>query len=427
MAVRSEIDFIRQVMIHSPGSEHNFTLPRNTREWIEDENGNLIQNPDYLLFDDIISPSRMSDEHDELEQVLMAFTGADKTIQFQDLLIDTINNKDHREELFSNCCELDQRLYGTNNFIETNVMMDMEDNHLATLLLSGRILKPKINTVFKWPLPNLIFTRDIAVALNKSLIITWGKWPARQREMLLMAHIAKHHPLFSNYTQLNFHEEFPDLFLEGGDYIVLDKETLLIGLSERNSKESIEAILPLTFGEGFKRVLVVDLPKTRSMMHLDTLFSRISNDEIIVFPPLFNDNEINGHQIQTFCIEQGKSIFDIDPVQQSLSNCLKEYGYNFQAIHCGGDEPVHQEREQWSDGANAFTLSPGKIISYSRNHETSHALKEAGYEKISAKDFIRDSKKYISTEKKMLITISSSELPRGRGGPRCLTMPLDRS
>ena len=263
--------------------------------------------------------------------------------------------------------------------------------------------------------------------MNKSLIITWGKWPARQREMLLMAHIAKHHPLFSNYTQLNFHEVCPDLFLEGGDYIVLDKETLLIGLSERNSKESIEAILPLTFGEGFKRVLVVDLPKTRSMMHLDTLFSRISNDEIIVFPPLFNNNEINGHQIQTFCIEQGKSIFDIDPVQQSLSNCLKEYGYNFQAIHCGGDEPVHQEREQWSDGANAFTLSAGKIISYSRNHETSHALQEAGYEKISAKDFIRDSKKYISTEKKMLITISSSELPRGRGGPRCLTMPLDRS
>ena len=427
MAVRSEIDFIRQVVIHSPGIEHNFTLPKNTQEWVADEHGKLIQNPDYLLFDDIISPGRMSNEHSELEQVLLAFTGSGKTYQFLNLLLDTIKTPQQREELFTSCCQLDKELYGINDFVDTNHMLDMEVADFAAALLSGRITTPKISNVFKWPLPNLIFTRDIAVALNKAFILTWGKWPARQREMLLMSHIAKNHPLFSDYTQLNFHELYPDLFLEGGDCIVLDDETLLIGLSERNSKESIEAILPLTFGEGFKRVLVVDLPKTRSMMHLDTLFSRISNDEIIVFPPLYNDKEINGHTIQTYYIEKGKSIFDINPIQQSLSNCFKEYGYNFQAIHCGGDEPVHQEREQWSDGANAFTLSPGKIISYSRNHETSHALQEAGYEKISAKDFMMDSKKYIMVDSKILITISSSELPRGRGGPRCLTMPLDRS
>ena len=427
MAVRSEIDFIRQVVIHSPGTEHNFTLPKNTREWVGDENGKLIQNPDYLLFDDIISPGRMSDEHSELEQVLLAFTGSGKTYQFLNLLLDTINTPEQKEELFSSCCQLDKKLYGTDNFVDTNYILDMEVTDFAATLLSGRITTPEISNVFKWPLPNLIFTRDIAVALNKAFILTWGKWPARQREMLLMSHIAKNHPLFSDYTQFNFHELCPDLFLEGGDCIVLDDETLLIGLSERNSKESIEAILPLTFGEGFKRVLVVDLPKTRSMMHLDTLFSRINNDEIIVFPPLYNDKEINGHTIQTYYIETGKSIFDINPIQQSLSNCFKEYGYNFQAIHCGGDEPVHQEREQWSDGANAFTLAPGKIISYSRNHETSHALQEAGYEKITAEDFIMDSKKYIVDDGKILVTISSSELPRGRGGPRCLTMPLDRS
>ena len=427
MAVRSEIDFIRHVVIHSPGMEHNFTLPKNTREWVGDENGKLIQNPDYLLFDDIISPGRMSDEHSELEQVLVAFTGSGETYQFLNLLLDTINTPEQREELFSSCCQLDKQLYGTDNFVDTNYILDMEVTDFAATLLSGRITTPEISNVFKWPLPNLIFTRDIAVALNKAFILTWGTWPARQREMLLMSHIAKNHSLFSDYTQLNFHELCPDLFLEGGDCIVLDDETLLIGLSERNSKESIEAILPLTFGEGFKRVLVVDLPKTRSMMHLDTLFSRISNDEIIVFPPLYNAKEINGHTIQTYYLETGNSIFDTNPIQQSLSNCFKEYGYNFQAIHCGGDEPVHQEREQWSDGANAFTLAPGKIISYSRNHETSHALQEAGYEKITSEDFMMDSKKYIVDDRKILITISSSELPRGRGGPRCLTMPLDRS
>ena len=427
MSVQSEIDFIRQIVIHSPGSEHNFTLPKNTQEWVGDKNGKLIQNPDYLLFDDIISPGRMSDEHSELEQVIAAFTGDGNTYQFLDLLLDTIKTTEQREELFHQCSELDKKLYGTDNFEDINFILDMKDTEFASTLLSGRISQPEVANVFKWPLPNLIFTRDIAVALNNALILTWGKWPARQREMLLMSHIAKYHSLFSTYTQFNFHEMCPDLFLEGGDCIVLDDQTLLIGLSERNSKESIESILPLTFGEGFQRVIIVDLPKTRSMMHLDTLFSRISHDEIIVFPPLYNDKEINGHIIQTYCVESGKSIFDVSPVEQSLSNCLNEFGYNFQAVYCGGDEPVHQQREQWSDGANAFTLAPGKIISYSRNHETSNALEDAGYEKITAKDFIEDSKKHIASDQKMLITISSSELPRGRGGPRCLTMPLDRS
>ena len=82
-----------------------------------------------------------------------------------------------------------------------------------------------------------------------------------------------------------------------------------------------------------------------------------TNDEIIVFPPLYHDKEINGHIIQTYCVESGRSIFDVSPVEQSLSNCLNEFGYNFQAVYCGGDEPVHQQREQWSDGANAFTLA----------------------------------------------------------------------
>ena len=113
MAVRSEIDSIRQVVIHSPGIEHNFTLPKNTREWVADEYGKLIQNPDYLLFDDIISPGRMSNEHSELEQVLIAFTGSEKTYQFLNLLLDTIKTPQQREELFKSCCRLDKILYGT--------------------------------------------------------------------------------------------------------------------------------------------------------------------------------------------------------------------------------------------------------------------------------------------------------------------------
>ena len=128
----------------------------------------------------------MAAEHNELENVLNTFTGQDHTYQFSDMLVDTLQTNEQRQELFNACYTLDQKLYGTENSVDTQKILDLEAVDFAAVLLSGRITKPVLEPVFKWPLPNLIFTRDIAVALNNALVLTWGRWPARQREMLLM-------------------------------------------------------------------------------------------------------------------------------------------------------------------------------------------------------------------------------------------------
>jgi len=427
MSIRSEISHLKKVVIHNPGIEHHYTLPENTYEWIEDTHGRMVHNPDYLLFDDLISPSRMAGEHLQLADILSAFTSKSDTLHFVELLQDVVQEQSKREELLESCLALDEDIYGERQKGDFAKLIDLNPSAFVDVILSGRYLNDSIQSVFKWPLPNLIFTRDIAAIIGEKLLLTWGKREARKREMLLTKFIADHHPVFCNISTYDFHSLHPDLSIEGGDVIIFDENTVFIGKSERNSKEAIDAILPICFDEGFNKVVVVDLPKLRSIMHLDTIFSRISENEVLVYPPLFHQKEMKGHPISTYLIEKGQSIFDVESKNESLSDCLKKCGFNMTPIHCGGNESVFQEREQWSDGANAFTLEPGKIISYSRNHKTIKELKKAGYDVVAEVDFRLDTEKYIKHEGKMVITIDSAELPRGRGGPRCLTMPLDRA
>lgn len=426
MSIRSEISHLKRVVIHDPGVEHYFTLPENTYEWIEDDHGKMIHNPDYLLFDDLISPKRMAGEHHQLSDILNAFTGKNDTLHFVDLLTDVVQTNERKEELLNHCFELDQNIYGEKQTVDTDQFLDMEPAHFTKVLLSGRLTTNGIKPVFKWPLPNLIFTRDIAAMIGDTLLLTWAMREARKREMLLTKFIVENHPLFTDIKSFDFHGNHPDLSIEGGDIIIFDSTTVFIGMSERNSKGSIDAVLPMCYDEGFERVIVVDLPKLRTVMHLDTIFSRISESEVLVYPPLFNQKEIKGHPISTYYLESGQLLDDVEPKNESLSICLKNCGYDITPIHCGGDEPTYQEREQWSDGANAFTLQPGMVISYSRNHETINELRKAGYDVVAEVDFIQDPDTYIQQDEKRVITIDSAELPRGRGGPRCLTLPLDR-
>jgi len=362
--VNSEIESLSSVIVQKPGLFHDQMHPDHIKEYL----GNGETNPEYLLFDDLIDTNLAVREHNEFTNVIKKITGNQGCIYLDDL-INEIDSK----------------------FSKSN----------------------------KLPLPNLIFTRDIAITIGSKIISTWASKKVRNHENKLMQEILNQHKLFTNTEIIHFNDLAPNISLEGGDVTIYNSDLVIIGLGERTSKDSIKALEPIIFSEGFNRIYAVELPKKRSMMHIDTVFTRISEEDVLYFPPLFDIQKPN-----IYNIPKGNSIDNIKPIQEKLIDLLNEDGYKTNGIKCGGDEELNQYREQWTDGANAFCLKPGLAIGYERNIHTIEELKKHSYKILNTSEFISNFNS-IGNEK-VFITLNSTELCRGRGGPRCLTLPILR-
>ena len=290
------------------------------------------------------------------------------------------------------------------------------------------------------PIPNLLFMRDPAAVVGHGYNINFMATWARAREPLILSYVFRHHPrlrhlddaehrLFDQVTPLLKGVIRMPQSMEGGDLLVLSDKVLAVGCSQRTSADAIHMLadrLRQDYRQGlgtFETLLMVLMPKSRSAMHLDTIFTRISQDECLIFPPFFGDQSRALLNVVKFDLRKA----DLPTtVESSLLQALKGVAIDLAPIRCGGGNEIMQAREQWTDGANAFCLAPGVIVLYSRNQATAGELSAAGYRILTAGELLADPDVDLLDGRTYAVLLESAELSRARGGPRCMTLPLSR-
>lgn len=396
MSINDEISKLKQLLIHRPDKGIAQVTPNKAVE---------------LLYEDIVYLPYMQEEHDVFTNVIKAFIGPQNIFDFEDLLNTVLDDEKYRISILNEIAEHEE-------ISDEHKKSLLHKPQLGSILVSGTDGK----TQFLPPLPNLIFCRDIGTVINDHLLITKFAKKARLREYILSKYVFSYHPLFRTFHNklLLVDEKDPLQTIEGGDVMMLDKETLLIGCSERTTQPAIENLVAQLFHKNvIKQVVEIDIPKVRYCMHFDTVFTRLSEQDFIVYGPLLLSD------LQTTVYESGQT-----PKTVALNELLKNKIPGLNYLLCGDNQSPHAEREQWTDACNVFCLKPGVALTYDRNPMTEKAFKKAGYSIIAAKDILHDFA-YMNLlpeeVEKTIITIPGSELSRARGGTHCMTMPLWRA
>ncbi|HIA03027.1 MAG TPA: hypothetical protein EYN66_14160 [Myxococcales bacterium] len=363
--VDNELSKLRSIIIHRPGPELDLMTPDNIEAYAEQADGSIIPNPHYLLFDDLVLLSRLRAEHDQIVQVLRATCGHNGTVELRDLLRTLLYEDDAREFLIDESIRLEKSLWGrTVSSADREFMMNHDPHSLLKTLTRGTDSQGR--RILRWPLPNMIFTRDLAAIVGNNVLLTYGAKPARKREMLLSRALFSFHPELRDHPRLDIGPMVKTPAIEGGDIMLLGNDCVAIGVGQRTNRESAEAAAKLLLAHGMQRIYLVEIMAARATMHLDTIFTLVDHNRCLVFSPLLLEVDAMGiTSVDSHGATQRRGHF---------LDVLAEDGMPLTPILCGGHDPIHQVREQWSDGANAFALAPGKILLYARNEQTLEQL-----------------------------------------------------
>jgi len=413
IGVHSEIGKLRKVFLHSPGQEVELMTPRNASE---------------LLYNDIIYYKNIVAGHAQLKSVLSLVS---TVLEVSECLEEVLEISQAREQLldqilaFQGCPELktELQLFSSSDLVQTLLTgVTLKRNSLESWLSS--------KTFSLVPLPNMYFMRDTSMVVGNRVIASRMASSVRYAESLIMRTIYEYHPELKGHGLLldaAYGEVDPKFTIEGGDILVISEDLLLVGISERTTPKAVDALVNSLIRaraedgnqEPFN-VLCVILPRERSTIHLDMIFTVANKEQAVVYSPYVLGRE-RARVVRIRVKPDGDKKFK---EVEDLILGLRSVGVRMDPIPCGGDEPLHQQREQWNSGANLFSFAPGKVISYIHEH-TLRACESAGFKIMSAKDVIKHPT-LLQSNYPLIVTVEGSELSRGGGGPRCMTCPVLR-
>jgi arginine deiminase len=471
LGVASEIGTLRRLLVHSPDSSLGKVVPSKAQDWLFEDIVHLdtIREKEYDFYTKILMYFLDAEKiHGKLAAINSPenkrqfykpdnknFHRSDKVIELQWLLAEILEDESIRLNLAASVCAIEFCSYETQNFLLT-----LDSIALAKVFISGTL---KDGRMLYAPIPNFIFTRDIGVVVNDYIVLNRPAKKARTREALLAKYIFHNHSIFASFENkiieiedTSHHFLMPKetddkkVTLEGGDLMMICAKHLIIGVSERTTIEAAHQVINILFGKKIvDKVTVIQIPKKRDYMHIDTIFTQVKRN-VWVMLGNFSRKAINKEgsdpierileskkkddpiKIIQFHRDDTANPIRFDTLEDLLINvsevdlsCKEKVNF----IYSGNNEFPFDLREQWTDSCNVLALKEGVVLGYDRNNKTTAAFQAQGFQAIHVHDLLQElesNKKRVEDLEDVLILMPSAELSRARGGFHCMSMPLLR-